>query len=105
MADPVDNPSDFENIHPQSDVDYLREIIRDIARELEHSPGLFDTMRSWPKGANGPIAVAAYESLRERAEKVTFMLRAALMRTNREPIVVTGAEAERLQEIIERRHV
>lgn len=67
----------------RDDLAFLRARIKEIADELEHSAGLFDSMRSWPKGSNGPIAVAAYESLVLRAERAVFMLRATRMRTER----------------------
>ena len=73
-------------------MEYLRGRMKEVADELEHSPGLFDSLRSWPPGANGPIAVAAYESLVFRAERAVFNLRAALMRTDREPLVVNEPE-------------
>lgn len=65
----------------EADVVYLKTRVREIADELDDTA--LRAMEAWPKGANGPIAVAAYEAMAERQRHAVFMLRAALIRTER----------------------
>lgn len=72
-------------------IEYLRTRVKEITDELDHAA--LGAMESWPKGANGPIAIAAYESMAERQRKAVHMLRAALMRTSDPNVVITDPEA------------
>lgn len=84
------------------DVGYLRGRVREIVTDLDHTALV--SMESWPKGANGPIAIAVYESMAQRQRTTVHMLRAALMRTEDQNLVTTDPEAsQRVMRIIDER--
>ena len=60
-------------------LEFVVDRIRMVADDLDRN-GRIDAMRTWPKGANGPIAVAAYEALRDEAFRAVVFLRATALR-------------------------
>lgn len=60
-------------------LEFVIDRIRMVADDLDRN-GRVDAMRTWPKGANGPLAVAAYEALRDEVFRAIVFLRATALR-------------------------
>ena len=79
-SDPVDRGERVDHLDCLTrDVGYLTGRTREILDQyLDHK--MLEAQTTWPKGANGPIAVAAYEALADRVREAVFMLKAMLVR-------------------------
>jgi hypothetical protein len=91
-------------IQTRDHTEYLRGRIEQIRDDL--NPKMLEAQATWPKGSNGPIAIAAYEALAERVRRAVFSINYLLMMTDTRHLVVDDPEAAaRLREIVERRRV
>lgn len=83
-------------------VEYLVTTIRETVRDL--NPTMIEAAKAWPKGSNGPIAVAAYEALVLRVDRAIGFLNTACNRVDYRNAgdAIKNDDTERLAGIVNR---